>query len=416
MEEERPSGVRDKPWVFADGHFHLFKPNDIPLTSLLKYAENELPLAGLLLLLASNPLGFSKNVRRMLTDASGEFDKTRNQTLSTLVDEVGEAIPLLCDKQNYFMYFSPLHIDFGLGHDDARYLETIAIIDEFYRHYHTAPNIKIAPFIGIDPRRTKQFVMSIIKNVNTKPSQNNQYEGFCGVKLYPSLGFSPIDVRTFLAMFIERNIPVTVHSQSKSLYYNREHLVYNKLSFWEGLLGQNEYSSLRINFAHFGGTAEIETTVGLNDTYFEDAGIYYVNGFSFSKSTTTYKIIKLLKRYPNTYADISAVNSSYLSRVGRIKLILLYDIIGEFDGLGDYKLADKIFWGSDYPMDSLNVKQTYSDIISKGLRHFVGDAAMAIDNKANHERISEAEKKYISKEIIEKIFGLNYLRFIGVKS
>ena len=70
--------------------------------------------------------------------------------------------------------------------------------------------------------------------------------------------------------------------------------------------------------------------------------------FRIDKDSWTYIIIKLLKNYPNTYADISAYEYSKKEHRNNLIKIFEKDANGDFgDG---YKLVDKLLWGSDVPM------------------------------------------------------------------
>jgi len=91
---------------------------------------------------------------------------------------------------------------------------------------------------------------------------------------------------------------------------------------------------LNINFAHFGGEDGLEDMIDKN----------------IDETSWTYYLVKLLKRYPNTYADISAFDFADKDACKNLKKTLGLDKKGKFDKEGDYKLKEKLLWGSDVPM------------------------------------------------------------------
>jgi hypothetical protein len=122
---------------------------------------------------------------------------------------------------------------------------------------------------------------------------------------------------------------------------------------WKLVLQAEGCERLRINFAHFGGEEEVERTA----MYFllpqySSEGKY--------RRTWTWRLIRLLKTYDNTFADISAFDFRKDSAGTALRQLLALDEAGRFDepmgldrlppGRKTYKLSDKLLWGSDVPL------------------------------------------------------------------
>ncbi len=173
----------------------------------------------------------------------------------------------------------------------------------------------ILPFICIDPRRNK-----ILELTKEYIEQHN----FSGIKLYPSLGYFPDDVRLFPVYQYaeENNIPITTHcipvnavyysgkitgemlSKAKSIdpaakknsnfkfarYFNHPLNYLNVLK---------EFPELKINIAHFGGNTEW-------DSYLDES---WNSMAQVTKEKSWFAIIRDdiigSGKYDNVYTDIS---------------------------------------------------------------------------------------------------------------
>jgi len=214
------------------------------------------------------------------------------------------------------------------------------------------PTMKVCPFIGFDLRKLLKTDKDRLAGFKTFWADNNtlgksgiselESGRLLGIKLYPPIGFNPCPnklpnrYKEFYVWCCEQDIPLTAHCQKGSYSAGKEKENLDKNTTpknWKRLLKHPDFTNLRINFAHFGG----ET--GTDDMF---------EPFRIDKDSWTYILIELLKKYPNTYADISAYD--YAKKEHRNNLVKIFekDEIGDFDD--GYKLVDKLLWGSDVPM------------------------------------------------------------------
>lgn len=176
----------------------------------------------------------------------------------------------------------------------------------------------VFPFLAVDPRR-----IGIKKLVRDQIITG----GFRGVKLYSPLGYLPSHpaLNPVFKLCVQHRIPVTTHTSPGGLpsmcdrivtsSRNKEGvvlpIVFDKKKFlaehtikkgesvhslffadpdgWLDVLQSNGLGTLRVNFAHFGGQENI---------------LAYANGDA-SASNWTGKIIRLMERFEQVYADIS---------------------------------------------------------------------------------------------------------------
>jgi predicted TIM-barrel fold metal-dependent hydrolase len=200
---------------------------------------------------------------------------------------------------------------------------------------------RIIPFVFADPRRKNllDFVKSYID------------KGFKGIKIYPPLGYFPFEKRLFpvYEYAIEYQIPIMTHC-SKGGVYTRErkkslpkvHPITGEDLIWknrkeytdqftdpdnfEYLL--KEYNDLKICFGHFGGINELRKFRDSTDK-------------KTWESSWFNKIKKLLREYPNTYADVSYTLSD-LSLIPLINITLL-----------SKEYSTRILFGTDFYMNKL---------------------------------------------------------------
>ncbi|KRB58181.1 amidohydrolase family protein [Flavobacterium sp. Root186] len=212
-------------------------------------------------------------------------------------------------------------------------------IQDIYKLKKTYPNI-LFPFYGIDPRNPD------IKNLeNLKKAIESKT--FVGIKLYPANGFFPFDARLdSLYQYAEKNnIPVMTHCTRGGSYYlgknvwsvipdnptsvDPNHPLMPKIkkriavyknasdkSFRENARACNlfshpenyipvldKYPELKLCIAHMGGDIEI---LGSKKT---DTKKLFEAAYKLEENTESwYETIKLkilIKKYPNTFTDIS---------------------------------------------------------------------------------------------------------------
>jgi len=203
----------------------------------------------------------------------------------------------------------------------------------------------ILPFVAIDPRRPDEYEKVFLKPFS--PGYN-----FFGIKIYPSLGYLPSDplLMKIFEICEEKNIPVIAHcgtarvrssyhrmkdikglrevesgkyesfTENKCIFRKRTYAIYfNHPQNWEPVL--HSFPKLRLNLAHFGGGDEWEKLAkGNNNTWVS-------------------KIMDLMWRYENLYADISFNISNHS----------IYEILRrrlEDNGL----LLERTLYGSDFYM------------------------------------------------------------------
>jgi predicted TIM-barrel fold metal-dependent hydrolase len=171
--------------------------------------------------------------------------------------------------------------------------------------------------------------------------------GFLGVKLYPPVGFAPLDnlhLRSRLP-FAERldealsalyaycqaaEVPITTHASAANEYGLGLHTLVAP-ERWRPVL--ERYPTLRLNFGHFG-----------HDYGVEDRGA--------PKETATawiYQAAALIERYPNVYADLSNSPLVYDPVYATRLLGLLGDVIARYP-----KVKRRLMYGSDWWLSRLD--------------------------------------------------------------
>jgi predicted TIM-barrel fold metal-dependent hydrolase len=369
--------------IFVDAHCHFFNLDDIPIYPTIM---GEIPINTFLL------LGLS--IRQVAVKALQHFkpfiqffERSRNGNLQMYSKDIWTC----ASKENYDeVILTPLVMDFSVMKDSVE--EVSEQLSQLIAAIHqanavlSANNTRVLPFFGIDMRHfndcktqeaVKEKVLTLSGNnfdFEKKRSVEAKTGTVVGLKLYPSIGFSPypknITTRKkyihFYKVCEENNIPLTVHCQSiksgayKSTDQDREILNgYIDPKNWKKVLPHAE--KLKINFAHFGGDSV------LRDTFF--------NQQTYPKrqpgQTWTWEIVKMLKRYPNTYADISAFDFNQRTWLDAFGTMILLDENGFYDELiqespnGNHKLTDKILWGSDWPMVIDDWQNSYQSLFKR---------------------------------------------------
>jgi len=264
------------------------------------------------------------------------------------------------------------------------------------------PNTKICPFVGFDLRKLLLADSNKLSNFITFWTNNNtlgtsqvsdlEQGKLLGIKLYPPIGFNPCpkkipkNYKEFYSWCCSLDIPLTVHCQKGSYSAGKEKENLDKNTTpqnWKRLLEKTEFTNLRINFAHLGG----ET--GTDDMF---------EPFRIDKKSWTYTIIKLLKKYPNTYADISAYD--YSKKEHRNNLVKIFEK-DEENKFGDgHRLVDKLLWGSDVPM-VISGKSYRKGSKNRGeskYKYYFGGFLKAINSSS---RLSISQKNMIIKNMTE---------------
>ena len=191
-------------------------------------------------------------------------------------------------------------------------------------------------------------------------------------------------------------MPLTVHCQTGSFAAGKEKKKIDDSTTpenWATLLNRTDLKTLRINLAHFGG----ET--GTDDMF---------EPFRLDKDSWTFIIIKLLKEYPNTYADIAAYDYSKSEHRNNLLAIFEKDAAGDF-GQG-HMLADKLLWGSDVPM-VISDKAYRGDISSGSVSEYKHYIKGFIDT-INFSNVFDSTAKTM---IIQNLTETNPKKFLKIR-
>lgn len=202
---------------------------------------------------------------------------------------------------------------------------------------------RLFAFMAVDPRRPG--LLELVKHYVLDC-------GFSGIKLYPPLGYSPLDERleAVWAWASANDIPVMTHC-SRSGPVHLKGRAYSKAKGDAWTAPENyvplleRYPNLRICFAHFGGEKDCLRFYKGDDPRPQD------NWFS--------QIVELLKRYRGAFADISYTSAS-------ADLTALFHVYAQGHCDSDHtrpcNLCDKILFGSDYYMAQLERNERWFSI------------------------------------------------------
>lgn len=253
-----------------------------------------------------------------------------------------EVFARLCGFYPSDASFAVHSIDFdymAAGGPKRNYLEQLTELAALKRKYPQ----KLHPFFCADPRRPDLFDLF---------RRCVEQDGFCGIKLFPPMGFFPFDERLYpLFDYAQKyELPVMTHCSASGPVFGRkipppkerihpktqERMVYNsKKSFGDYYTDPQNYRyllsdfpKLKICFAHFGGDRQCEKYYKSNDQ-------------ATIRNNWFVKIMELLEHYPNTYADISYASAD-------LDLLALFNAV-----LHKPETGARILFGSDYYMSGL---------------------------------------------------------------
>jgi len=213
----------------------------------------------------------------------------------------------------------------------------------------------VLPFLAVDPRRIgiEQLVTEYVIHGD-----------FHGVKLYCPLGYLPShpDLHQVFKLCLDNRIPITTHTspggfpsqcrEISTLSRKKDgsvvHVFFNKSEFekthkpekgesaqslffadpekWLEVLESGNFGKLRVNFAHFGGEDNIRK---------------YAEGKA-DQTNWTAKIINLMERFENVYADVSYCPGSGM--LGYIDTIIKQNPI----------VGKRLMFGTDFVMIMMN--------------------------------------------------------------
>lgn len=284
--------------------------------------------------------------------------------------------------------FCPLMMDFTKGIAGKTNKDIFEQLVEYKNVRDTYP-ASFLPFVSIDPNNPKYLELF-------NKAFSKEYN-FFGVKLYPSLGYYPShpNLMKIFEICSKHDIPVVTHACAGSVHTTKNSLnlkyydlndkgelflktekkkfffkkqyeqLFNKPQNWEPVL--KAFPNLRINFAHFGGVNEWET--------------------DNEHKEWTYRIIDLMERFPNVYADISYI-------------LHLPDFHKTFLDLfnNNNLVAERTLFGTDFFM--ITIEGKYKDIRSKFVTN-IGSKVMhkiSVENPLNYLNLTE----FIPTEIKEE--------------
>ncbi|MBN2662241.1 MAG: amidohydrolase family protein [Bacteroidales bacterium] len=327
-----------------DVHVHLFNKDFIPD----KYFGIRIPY----LVNAS----FLKQLESILEFVSSDDDKLYNYAY--FIDFVSkksteDIAEYLINSTPQNTIFCSLMMDFSKGITGKTAKDIFEQLEEYKLVRDKNPSLFL-PFVAIDPNNTKHLELF-------NKAFSKEYN-FFGVKIYPSLGFLPShpNLMKIFEQCARYDIPVVTHSCSGSVHSNKNSFnlkyydlnqngelilknekktfffkrqyeqLFNRPQNWEPVL--KAFPNLRINFAHFGGVSEWK-----NNT---------------SRKAWTYRIIDLMERYPNVYADLS-----YIMHLPEIHKTFI-------DLFNNNKLvSERTLFGTDFYM--ITIEGKYKDIRSQ---------------------------------------------------
>ncbi len=391
---------------FIDTHCHLFNIGDIPLYESIL---GNMP-SGLILMLGglTGIIKSELKKRRLLIEF---FERERSENINKMEEEMGLALRQIPGLgANVTRIATPLIMDFEEGAPNERLAMQELRLREAIGQSEQVAGFKVLPFLGIDLRRLHRMSATQLMNWAHKPvddgggQQVKRIEGisergagvippsgsFIGIKLYPPLGFCPLgwcpsnkrnckkksclndvaglannderallrdNYRAFFRKCANKQIPITVHCQNNGSFHlqtdSRQH-VFTDPRRWVPIL--ESYNNLVVNFGHFGGEKEIcKTILWRSSKSNPRSNIKKYKYSRYKDNTWTSTIIRMLKLYPNTFADLSAFDYTPAAKHA-LACILCLDEGGQFDSLlpagtqRGHKLVDKLMWGTDRPM------------------------------------------------------------------
>jgi len=315
-----------------DIHTHIFNYRDVPNG-----------FVGIRLPFTSRFLSFLENTARAIGIISGEKSPTNaSYFLDFFQKDTKEIVQKLMSYYPTNTIFCPLLMDMNdsiKGKQKEPYEKQI----EFVKSVVTTYPGKFLPFVCLNPLNPnmENFFNEVIKDDSV----------FWGVKIYPALGYFPSHPKLMKIFEVceKRRIPVTTHCSGGAVHNTDHHYknipkieivsgkpvevkksawlwshndyanFFNHPQNWEPVLEQ--YPNLVLNIAHFGG-----------DEQWKD----YISG---KDNTWPSRVIVLMQKYPNVYADVS---------------YLLYDrkTCERIKNLIDISqlLRERILYGTDYYM------------------------------------------------------------------
>lgn len=426
--------------TFVDTHCHMFTVADVPLhESLSRNIKHPLTVVfgGLLA-----GFGFQKYEKFIKF-----FDQESPQNVEQIVIELKDALAGDFDDAFHIetgnLILTPLVMDFDRNGNVEKFEGQVRRLVDAAKAFKDmeapAKDVKVLPFIGLDPRRfvfdgdgmilgpaeikadLKTFLQSrgvIDENSDGRLPRTSLKSGdILGVKLYPPLGFhvypnDSAEREGYLAVYellAEYQIPITVHCQEGSYNLADNDLVtFTHPKNWGRVLETNEnLAKLRINLGHFGGESEVAAAIewtNIDDSHQD----LLATGPTHTGWSS--EIIKLLKKYEHTYADISAFDYRQEKCCASLLWLLAYDEAGKFDEYGAYPLAKKLMWGSDYPMILNHINTSYRKYFSDFVNSVIDRNPLSPNQECRLP--NENDLSLAPETLLKALVGDNPTRFL----
>ncbi len=373
-------------------HTHIFNGKYTPEYFLLEHAPNKFAAKQIRKMLNGGPL--TQKIALALIKNMGTGAKMIAFVKMGIRKEMEEIFKVLAEESGYPAHtrFVVLPINFeymGGGDCDISYEQQLKDILYKVKQHHRNTCL---PFVHIDPRAedTGAKLAAFAKRYLVR--------GFVGIKLYPSLGYYPYDpkLKEVYAYAQENELPIMTHCSRGGINYIGNSLIqfYSGISFnpkapcllpygnnppepkyvyptnikvnakfCDFFLDPENYvdalelfPKLKICFAHFGSDEEINKKLGTpprNDTWYD-------------------KVISLLKKYPNTVADIS-----YTLHMPKFRKLVLDDMemdlkqnpITATDPITN-RLVSKVLYGTDFYMAYQEDNCTEAGLYNDAFRDF----------------------------------------------
>lgn len=251
---------------------------------------------------------------------------------------------------------------------------------------------QIVPLYHFEPRRYTDECEEAFQYIMDKGSKSGNSQSprlFVGIKMYPNLGYKPLDttrlpiLKTLYKKCVEKEIPIMTHGgpngswthdrplfyesdtdpntptyrktsatvpnkeldsmkgEEKSLFYFMQE--YASPYAWENVLKVEEYNNLRLCIAHFGGSDNRPDSTKKNKKYLSGWDVPINPKGAWDESVWNQKIIAMMIKYPNLYTDISCMeNGIYLENLP--KAIIRWP-----------DLRKRIMFGTDWYMTELSL-------------------------------------------------------------
>jgi predicted TIM-barrel fold metal-dependent hydrolase len=284
--------------------------------------------------------------------------------------------------------FTPSLVDYDAWSDDnaPTPLATQILIQESIARLSVRGRIgradaRLHPFVAFDPRRQAEAVKVMYQpSALDLVSAAIDHGGFLGVKIYPPVGFAPLDnarlrakeplspkiddaLRALYAFCEAEEVPITTHASAANEYaLGLRQLVAPER--WRPAL--EAAPGLRLNLGHFG----------------HDYGVIGPG----STAGWIHQGAALVERFPNVYADLANSPLVYDTRYAARFVTILREVVARHP-----KVKRRLMYGSDWWLAKLDP-----------------DAGLAAG------RFRSTLAAVLTSDEVDDVMGRNALRFLGL--